>query len=225
MPIELHPMLESDIPAHVNIMWLSFGPDLLSVFYPRGMSPNDLAQMRADTLKSMRKTDPTSQTLYIKAIDTSLPSESNIVSTAKWQIYPAHRSSADLDRADEEGSRETLFSEGADVEAMKVFFGELAERRREKFGGEPYVLLSILAVHPEHQRRGLGSMQLEYGLKKADEMGLRAYLESSPKGKGLYRKWGFEEEGTMRFDARDYGRGEDVVHTFMTRPARQVGGK
>jgi GNAT superfamily N-acetyltransferase len=220
MPIELHPMTESDADAHLEIMWASFGPDLMSVFYPQGMSASDRAQMKEDTLKSMRKSKPSEQFLYIKAIDTSLPASAQIVSTAKWQIYPHQRSEEELDQDAKDGSRDTMFSEGANVDAMKVFFAELAEKRRERFGGEPYVLLSILAVHPEHQRRGLGALQLEYGLRKADEMGLQAYLESSPKGKGLYKKYGFVEEGTMRFDARDYGREEDVPHTFMTRPAK-----
>jgi GNAT superfamily N-acetyltransferase len=176
--------------------------------------------MKADTLKAMRKDKPTEQTVYIKAIDTDLPADSQIVSTAKWQFYPRRRSDEELDRDAAEGGRENMFSEGANVEAMKTFFGELAAKRRERFGGEPYVLLSILVVHPEHQRRGLGAKQLKWGLDKADEMGLQAYLESSPKGKGLYAKYGFEEEGMMKFDARTYGRADDVPHTYMVRPAK-----
>lgn len=82
------------------------------------------------------------------------------------------------------------------------------------------MLLSVLVVHPEHQRRGLGALQLQYGLKKADELGVQAFLESSPKGKGLYAKYGFKEEGGMKFDAREFGRAEDVPHTYMVRPAK-----
>lgn len=220
MPIELHPMTEADADAHLDIMWASFGPDLMTVFYPNGMSANDREHSKLDTLKAMRKNKPTEQTLYIKAVDTDLPAGKQIVSTAKWQIYPRQRSEEELDRDAAEGSRDSMFSEGANVEAMKVFFSELAEKRRERFAGEPYVLLSILAVHPDHQRRGLGALQLKYGLDKADEMGVQSYLESSPKGKGLYAKYGFKEEGTMKFDARDYGRAEDVPHTYMVRPAK-----
>lgn len=220
MPIELHPMTEADVDAHLQIMWASFGPDLMSVFYPNGMSDNDREHSKADTLKAMRKNKPTEQILYIKAIDTELPPGKQIVSVAKWQVYPRQRSEEELDRDEKEGSRDNMFSEGANVEAMKAFFAELAERRRERFGGEPYMLLSILAVHPDHQRRGLGVQQLKYGLEKADELGVQTYLESSPKGKGLYAKYGFKEEGGMKFDARKFGRAEDVPHTYMTRPAK-----
>jgi hypothetical protein len=51
-------------------------------------------------------------------------------------------------------------------------------------------------------------------------MGLEAFLESSPKGKGLYSKYGFEEKGYMKFDARDYGCDRDVPHCLMVRPAK-----
>lgn len=220
MPIELHPMTEADVPAHTDIMWRAFGPQLMSVFFPNGMSENDLEHMQADTLKAMRKNKPTEQTLYIKSIDTDLPAGKQIVSTAKWQIYPRQRSEEELNKDEEEGKRDSLFSEGADVTSMTAFFGELAEKRRERFGGEPYVLLSVLAVHPDHQRKGLGAKQLQVGLEKADALGVQAYLESSPNGKGLYAKYGFEDKGDMKFDARDYGREENVPHTLMVRPAK-----
>jgi len=223
MPIEIHPMTEADVPAHVDIMWASFGPDLMSVFFPNGMSAADRSHMAADTLKSMRKDKPTEKLLFLKAIDTDLPAESQIVATAKWLIYPQERTEEQLDKDENEGSRDDLFSEGANKEAMISFFTELARERRERFGGRPYVLLSILAVSPEHQRRGLGAKMVQVGLEKADAMGVEAYLESSPKGKGLYAKYGFEDKGEMKFDARDYGAERNVVHTLMVRPAKAKG--
>ena len=220
MPIEVHPMTEADVPQHVNLMWSSFGPDLMSIFFPRGMSAADREHMAADTLKSMHKNKPTEKLLFLKAIDTDLPADSQIVATAKWLIYPQERSEEDLKKDEEEGSRESLFSEGACKEVMIPFFEELVRERRERFGGRPYVLLSILVVSPEHQRRGLGARMLQDGLKIADEMGVEAYLESSPKGKGLYAKHGFEEKGYMKFDAREYGFDRDVPHCLMVRPAK-----
>lgn len=220
MPIEIHPMTEADVPAHVSLMWASFGPDLMSVFFPNGMSDADRSHMAADTLKSMRKNKPTEKLLFLKAIDTDLPADSQIVATAKWLIYPQERTEEELDKDENEGSRDDLFSEGAHKEAMIPFFTELARGRRERFGGRPYVLLSILTVSPDHQRKGLGAKMLQVGLEKADEMGVEAYLESSPKGKGLYAKYGFEDKGEMKFDARDYGAEKNVVHTLMVRPAK-----
>ncbi|KAK5680000.1 hypothetical protein LTS10_007948 [Elasticomyces elasticus] len=220
MPIKLLPMSEADISDHVDIVRDAFANDLGSIFYPNGLNANDREHMKADTLKSMRKNKPWEQHLYIKAIDTDLPSDRQIVSTANWQIYPRQRSVEELDRAAEEAGSTPLFSGSANVESMMAFYGESAEKRRERFGGQPYVLLGMLAVHPDHQRRGLGAMQLKLGLAKADELGVQAYLESSPQGKGLYAKYGFEETGIMEFDARKFGKEEEMPHTLMVRPAK-----
>ncbi|KAK4895111.1 hypothetical protein LTR27_006717 [Elasticomyces elasticus] len=220
MPIELLPMSEADIGDHVDIVRDAFANDLGSIFYPNGLNANDREHMKADTLKSMRKNKPSEQHLYIKAIDTDLPTDKQIVSTANWQIYPRHRSEEELDRAAEEAESDPVFSESANVESIKAFYGESAEKRRERFGGQPHVLLGMLAVHPDHQRRGLGAMQLKVGLAKADELGVQAYLESSPQGKGLYAKYGFEETGIMEFDARKFGKAEEMPHTLMVRPAK-----
>lgn len=220
MPIQLLPMEESDIDAHIDIMWAAFGPDLLSIFYPGGDTPTARAHMKADNLSAMRKpSSATDSYLFIKAVDTDRNNE--IVSTAKWQTHATPRTEAELDAEAAQGAgRENLFCAEANADAMKAFFTELAVKRRERFGGEPYVLLSILAVHPDHQRRGLGALQLLKGLERADELGAPAYLESSPKGKGLYAKHGFEDLGNMEFDARRFGAAFDVPHTFMLRPAR-----
>ena len=220
MPIEIHPMTEADVPQHVNLMWDSFGPDLMSIFFPRGMSVADREHMAADTLKSMHKNKPTEKLLFLKAVDTDLPADSQIVATAKWLIYPQERSEEELKKDEDEGSRDDLFSEGANKEVMIPFFTELARERRERWGGRPYVLLSILAVSTAHQRKGLGGKLLKVGLDMADKMGLEAFLESSPKGKGLYAKYGFEDTGYMKFDARDYGCDRDVPHCLMVRPAK-----
>ena len=95
-----------------------------------------------------------------------------------------------------------------------------AEKRRANLGGKPYVLLSILATHPDHHRRGVGAMHLKWGCDLADKLGLPAYLEATPKGKPLYERFGFEGVGNMRFDARKYGHQEQIPHVCMLRPAK-----
>lgn len=52
--------------------------------------------------------------------------------------------------------------------------------------------LEMLAVHQDWQGRGLASMLLRWGLARADEESVEVYLSSSPDGKGLYQKYGFE---------------------------------
>lgn len=51
----------------------------------------------------------------------------------------------------------------------------------------------MLATHPQWERRGAGSMIIQWGCDRADEAGVVAYIDASKKGKGLYQKFGFED--------------------------------
>jgi len=52
--------------------------------------------------------------------------------------------------------------------------------------------LAIIAISPDHQRRGVGSMLVQHGQKIAAEEGLPITLEGSVKGRGAYLKNGFK---------------------------------
>lgn len=44
------------------------------------------------------------------------------------------------------------------------------------------------------------------GLEEGEKLGLNeAYVESSPAGYGLYRKWGFEDVDIILLDLQKYG--------------------
>ena len=79
------------------------------------------------------------------------------------------------------------------------------------------MLLHVLATRPEHERRGIGAISLKWGTEKADELGLPLYLDGSPKGVSLYRKWGFEEVDVLPFDATRHGYEEPLTHLCMLR--------
>jgi GNAT superfamily N-acetyltransferase len=63
----------------------------------------------------------------------------------------------------------------------------------------------MLHTDPAFQGRGAGGMLVEWGTKKADELGLPAYLESSPKGHRVYQRYGFRDVEVVDFDASLYG--------------------
>jgi ribosomal protein S18 acetylase RimI-like enzyme len=52
--------------------------------------------------------------------------------------------------------------------------------------------LEILGVDPAYQGRGLASKLLKWGIARADEEGVEIYLSSSPEGRRMYEKYGFE---------------------------------
>lgn len=60
----------------------------------------------------------------------------------------------------------------------------------------PHHHLAMLAVHPEHQRRGLGAALLRHHQDKLDTAGIPAFLEAStPESVGLYNRHGYQPLG------------------------------
>ena len=99
----------------------------------------------------------------------------------------------------------------SDREAMMAVIGELA--REEKLPvlaevgdtiarhhpEEPHWYLAMIGVDPGRQGRGYGSALLRASLRRCDEEGVIAYLESSnPKNVPLYERHGFEVIGFVQ---------------------------
>ena len=51
--------------------------------------------------------------------------------------------------------------------------------------GGNLVSLDILTIDPKHQRKGIGNALVQWGTRKADELGVEAVVESSVFGKAL----------------------------------------
>ena len=52
--------------------------------------------------------------------------------------------------------------------------------------------MNILFTHPEHRRRGVGSLIMNWGLERADKLGLESFIEATAAGKPCYERFGFE---------------------------------
>jgi ribosomal protein S18 acetylase RimI-like enzyme len=74
--------------------------------------------------------------------------------------------------------------------------------------------LPMIGVDPASQGRGCGAVLMKHALKKVDEVGGLAYLESSnPRNVSLYERHGFEPIGTIQS-------GHSPPMTPMLRPRR-----
>jgi len=115
---------------------------------------------------------------------------------------------------------------GADVSLAKHFFGELFARQHRIMGGKEYWYLECIATVPEWQGKGAAGKLIRWGLQKADEGSLEAYLEASPDGKPIYEHFGFKEEERLVVDleGKDSVNGErEFVEVMMVRPAKAKG--
>lgn len=91
------------------------------------------------------------------------------------------------------------------------------------------LVLNILFTHPDHRRKGAGDLAMEWGLKKADELGLEMWLDASPLGLPLYKRHGLitVHETVFEFETEnpcdEWNRVKEefghVVSAHMWRPA------
>ena len=63
--------------------------------------------------------------------------------------------------------------------------------------------LKLLCVHPEFQRKGVGTKLLDWGLERARERGQKVYLEATEFGIALYINKGFKELGEIVLGDRE----------------------
>ncbi|KAK0805773.1 hypothetical protein LTR75_007235 [Friedmanniomyces endolithicus] len=177
-----------------------------------GCNSTSLAAWRKDPEKYQKN----------KVIDTDLPDDdpfNKIFGVADWEFYPKYRSKEEREKSNAESEKDGLPPKINET-MMKDFIGQLGEAKEEQLGGQPFVYLHILATHPKHHRRGVGAMHLRWGFEQAETLGLPVYLESSPMGRPLYARNGFETKGWLPFDARKYGSEKELPHALMLRPAK-----
>jgi len=94
--------------------------------------------------------------------------------------------------------------------------------RIEKALIDRLVVIDMLSTHPEHQRRGAGSMLVKWGTDIADTMGLKAFVQGSRLGKHLYESHGFvDKEGWITVHFADKHKNRSAVGWFnLERPAK-----
>lgn len=91
-----------------------------------------------------------------------------------------------------------VVAEFAPMERLEVLMqvGELIDHFHPK---EPHWYLPMIGVDPLRQGRGYGSALMKAALRRVDEAGLPAYLESSsPRNVPLYERHGFEIIGEIK---------------------------
>ncbi|PTB72552.1 acyl-CoA N-acyltransferase [Trichoderma longibrachiatum ATCC 18648] len=80
---------------------------------------------------------------------------------------------------------------------IKLSHAPRAERNRVLKDFDDITRLTFMAVSPEHQRQGIGSMMMQRVCEETDRHGRCAYVLAAPEGVRLYTKFGFETIGCV----------------------------
>lgn len=221
MTYEISPLQYSEIDENTLLRYTAFSQSessYIKCFYPGGYTDKTYAFWRRNAEKHIN--DPDHHFLLIRD-----PSTKEVLGAAEWKIQREPKTIETILEEDERGRQERASAapvEGVNYVAIDAFREIQAECHRELLQGQPHVYLSVLAIYPQHQRRGIGNAAMKWGLDKADELGLPAYLEASQAGKGLYERCGFEVVKVFPFDARKFGNERSMEHYCMIRQPRKA---
>ncbi|KAF2801673.1 uncharacterized protein BDZ99DRAFT_469413 [Mytilinidion resinicola] len=76
-------------------------------------------------------------------------------------------------------------------------------------------------VHPDFQRRGLGTRLCRHCNEISNKHGAAMYVNARPASLKMFQDVGFEVVGELRLDMSKYGLDEDVSHVLKREPQPQ----
>ena len=93
---------------------------------------------------------------------------------------------------------------------------------------DEYWAPNVIAVAPEHQRKGIGAMLLKWGMDRATEDGVPVWLCASPAGMRLYTKMEMVSHGVRQWaPAKTDEERRERSDTYMKwyPPSKETNGK
>ncbi|KAL2842548.1 acyl-CoA N-acyltransferase [Aspergillus pseudoustus] len=192
MPFHLRRAVATDIGQLADVFFSGFRKDgVMSRCFPEKPS------VRQFVLDGLVR-DLLDPNVYLVAVvDDSIAGEP-IIAYANW-VGP--RPPQPLEITDDGTNQPSTSSEGLslypadgdDPALASFFFTELRKRRERNMAGRTCFYLAALVCHDEHQGRGAGGMLMRYGVDLAEKTKGDIYVEASPPGVPIYKKFGFRE--------------------------------
>ena len=225
MPFEIQPVGPNDLEPWARLFYRAFRNTTVSCLWRREPSDASYSKFANARGAALLENDPT--VYMLKVIDTDLPDDdaeckrvnggvgSKMVAVGYWKVYDTERT---LEEVQETLQLPATYPE--DNRPARTALMSNIWIARLKYQLHPHITLETLVTHPLHQRRGAGALIVDWGCRKADELGLLGYLEGSSGGKGLYKKYGFEEKEELVTDLTMHG-GDVDRHVAMLRQPRQ----
>ena len=176
MALIQRPAQESDITSLCDVFLAAFASDLvMAQCFP------DVPSVREFLAQGLKKGIANPKCHVECIVDTDLP-DSPIIAYSDWKL---------CDEDTTYGG--PSYPSGGDVEIAETFFPQLKKKKLEIMAGRSYWYLNVLVSHPNHQGRGAGRMLLNFGIQLADDDRKDIYVEASPAGLPVYRKFGWRE--------------------------------
>lgn len=241
MPLTLSLATPADLPGLARAQYAAFHPnDTLHVLvYP---SPDPVPESVFEKTVRRQKDAWKDNVTWVKVTDDKT---GTVVAGAKWIFW--HKSGGwaeedgkrwpeslgvdavkEMGRGEEGGWPDGTTNVGKGVDDLQYVswvMEEIMGRRRERNQG-PAALLDICYVHPEWQGKGAGKLLVKWGTEKADEMGVRTFVEASYLGRPLYEKFGFVvgehvllDGGNVNRKWKEYGQ---IGYYWMERPEKEL---
>ncbi|MCJ1261563.1 hypothetical protein MMC22_001428 [Lobaria immixta] len=230
MPLELQEATsDADFDELVPLQWISyeqpFNPFVILICPTRGTGPTARAESMQESKERQlqwHKADPSSHWLKVVDSDTG-----KVIGGAEWKVHE----SDPYAKPPEQPFTAYWWEEGEKRQFVDAALDQWMAPRMERMR-KPHLLLNSCFVHPDHRRRGVGSLLVEWGTKKADEMGVEMFVESTVQGEPLYKRHGFANMNDFNLKPSNPNPGEEwkrlekelgPMHGyFMWRP---IGGK
>ncbi|KAL5114925.1 hypothetical protein ACEQ8H_007172 [Pleosporales sp. CAS-2024a] len=215
MTYRIEPVSDSDLPHLIPPLFQAMGPsyEFMNAMWPDNQTPSGQAKIAARML-AIKRAAP--HTHWTQAVDTTTNAP---VGFAMWTAIDADKPA----EKDVDAPADTWKDEAEKKYAVLLHRSLLECRRRAIRENEvPIMMLNMMAVWVQHQRKGIGKMLLDWGLKMADEKNALCILEGTQIGSKLYRKGGFTTEQEIVIDA-----GPEYAHKpkdhvfFMMRPRKR----
>lgn len=147
---------------------------------------------------------------FAAVVDVSI---NTVIACAHWEFTPADPTEKELGELLSKPSPPP----DANADAWNDFFGYMTEQRTKFLAKKRRGFLHVLTTHPDHHRRGAGTLLMKYFLAQVDQEQLEAYLEASEAGRPLYARCGFKPVFEKTFDLEKYGGKGIERNTVMIR--------
>lgn len=230
--ITLAPALPSDYLTIATLQSAAFAHE---EFGKVAFGPNQMTDAARDAgaKRLSQAAKPGEAKHYVKAVVTLPDGTEDVVGFAGWTICVGRGGSEEekqqlgtkegwIQEEKEKGEENIDDNENGNAKLREHAFGKGEMIMARSTQGKDYMTLFVLVVSPKYQRRGIGTMLFEDGLKVADDAGLQVVLGASDQGIGLYKKYGCVEVEVLDLKLWEYEGGQGfgvTTHVFLHRLA------